>query len=70
MNKLTSFAARFARLLPLNIIQREEGPWVQYRKGFRWVWGPRSSLKNGSGSNIEKVLPGSGSSVLELKKRN
>ena len=37
MNKLTSFAARFARLLPLNIIQREEWVWVQYRKGFRWV---------------------------------
>ena len=47
MNKLTSFAARFARLLPLNIIKVEGG---------------------GSGSNIEKVLDGSGSKVIIMKK--
>ena len=46
MNKLTSFAARFARLLPLNIIKVEGG---------------------GSGSNIEKVLDGSGSKVIIKK---
>ena len=39
MNELTPFAARFARLLPLNINKVEGG---------------------GSGSNIEKVLDGSG----------
>ena len=46
MNELTPFAARFARLLPLNINKVEGG---------------------GSGSNIEKVLDGSGSKVIIKK---